>query len=50
MVGGPLMKGFKILLRGNMLRDLSVTVEDVDIGNRIYGADIAALKGKTVAT
>ena len=44
------MKGFKTLLRGNMLRNLSVTVEDVDIGNRIYGTDIAALKGKKVAT
>ena len=50
MVGRPSMKDFKTLVRGNMLRNFPVTVEDVDIGNRVYSIDVASLKGKMIAT
>ena len=43
----PSMKDFKWVIRSNQIKDCPVTVEDVDVATKIWGKNIAALKGKT---
>ena len=43
----PSMKDFKWVIRCNQIKDCAVTVEDVDVAQKIWGKNIAALKGKT---
>jgi len=43
----PSVKDFKWVIRSNQIKDCPVTVEDVDVATKIWGKDIAALKGKT---
>ena len=47
MVGHPSMKDFENMIRLNLLRNCPVTVEDIKIANKIYGAEVATLQGKT---
>ena len=46
-VGTPTTRNFKFILRQNLIRNCPVTVEDVNIAEKIYGPDVGSLKGKT---
>jgi len=48
IVGCPTVENFKHILRQNIIKNCPVTVEDVNIAEKIFGPDIGALKGKTV--
>jgi hypothetical protein len=41
------MKDFKWVIRSNQIKDCPVTVQDIDVALKIWGKNIAALKGKT---
>jgi hypothetical protein len=41
------MKDFKWIIRSNLIKDCPVTVQDIQVASKIWGKDIAALKGKT---
>jgi hypothetical protein len=43
----PSMKDFKWVIRGNKIKDCPVTVQYIDVALKIWGKNIAALKGKT---
>ena len=43
----PSWKDFKWVIRSNQIKDCPVTVQDVDNAFKIWGKNIAALKGKT---
>ena len=44
----PTVKNLKVLIRMNAIKDCPVTVEDVNIAEKIFGPDIGTLKGKSV--
>ena len=46
-IGTPTVTNFKALLRSNAIKDCPVTVEDVNIAEKIFGPDISSLKGKS---
>jgi hypothetical protein len=43
----PSMKDFKWVIHSNQIKDCPVTIQDVDVTIKIWGKNIAALKGKT---
>ena len=43
----PSLKDFKWVIRSNQIKDCPVTVQDIDNASKIWGENIAALKGKT---
>jgi hypothetical protein len=43
----PSMKDFKWVTRSNQIKDCPVTVQDMDVALKIWGKNIAAMKGKT---
>jgi hypothetical protein len=43
----PSMKDFKWVIRSNQIKDFPVTIQDIDVATKIWGKNIAALKGKT---
>jgi hypothetical protein len=43
----PYMKDFKWLIRSNQIKDYPVTIQDIDAATKIWGKNIATLKGKT---
>ena len=47
IVGCPTVENFKHILRQNIIKNCPVTVEDVNIAEKIFGPDIGALKGKS---
>jgi hypothetical protein len=47
IVGTPTMNNFKSLLRMNVIQNCPVTVEDVNISEKIFGPDMSSLKGKS---
>ena len=47
-VGAPTVQNFKGILRMNIIQDCPVTADDVNLAERIYGPDVATLKGRTV--
>ena len=49
-IGAPSTRDFRLLLRSNMIRNCPVTEEDVRIAEKVFGKDIATLKGKSVRT
>jgi hypothetical protein len=49
-LGYPSTKDFKWVIQSNQIHDCPVTVQDVDAANKIWGKNIAALKGKTTRT
>jgi hypothetical protein len=46
IVGTPTMEKCKSLLRMNIIQNCPVTVEDVNIADKIFGPDMSSLKGK----
>ena len=47
IVGTPTMDNFKSLLRMNIIKNCPVTVEDINIAEKIFGPDVSSLKGKS---
>jgi hypothetical protein len=43
----PSMKDFKWVIQSNQIKVFPVTVQDIDVARKIWGKNIAALKGKT---
>jgi hypothetical protein len=43
----PSMKDFKWVIQSNQIKDCPVTIQDMDVARKIWGKNIAALKGKT---
>jgi hypothetical protein len=43
----PSMKELKWVIRSNQIKDCHVTIQDIDVATKIWGKNIAALKGKT---
>jgi hypothetical protein len=43
----PTMKDFKWVIQSNQIKDCPVTVQDIDVARKIWGKNIAALKGNT---
>jgi hypothetical protein len=41
------MKDFKWVICSNQIKDCPVTIRDIDVSMKIWGKNIAALKGKT---
>ena len=50
MVGNPTDKEFKGMVREKLITNCPVTVQDVENANRIFGPDLANLRGKTIRT
>jgi hypothetical protein len=48
MVGYPSPSDFTTMVRANMIRNCPVTPTDITTSNKIFGPDVASLKGKTV--
>jgi hypothetical protein len=46
IVGMPTIETFKTLIKMNAIRNCPVTMEDVNIAKKIFGADMLSLKGK----
>jgi hypothetical protein len=47
ILGYPTVANFKHIIKQNLIKNCPVTVEDINIAEKIYGMDIAVLKGKT---
>jgi hypothetical protein len=43
----PSTKDFKWVVQSNQIKDCPVTIQDIDVATKIWGKNIAALKGKT---
>jgi hypothetical protein len=48
LVGYPSPRDFKNMVRSNMIKNCSVTSNDIDNAHTLFGDDIATLRGKTV--
>jgi hypothetical protein len=46
-LGCPPMETFRQLIRGNLIGDSPVTIEDANIAERIFGPDVGVLKGRS---
>ena len=46
-VGTPSLRDFKAIVRMNAISNCPITVEDINIAEKVYGPDIGSLKGKT---
>jgi hypothetical protein len=49
-LGTPSTKDFKTIITMNAIKNLPVTIDDVNLAEKIFGPDIGALKGKTTQT
>ena len=49
-VGHPSVQDFKAMIKNNLILNCPLTLDDIERASKIYGANIAALKGKTVRT
>ena len=47
MVVAPTLENLKMMIRQNIIQNLPVTVEDIEIAEKIFGADVSTLKGIT---
>mgnify|MGYP002176679840 FL=1 len=47
IIGTPTMDNFKSLLRMNIIKNCPVTVDDINIAEKIFGPDVSSLKGKS---
>ena len=50
MIGNPTDTEFKGMVREKLITNCPVTVQDVENANRIFGPDLANLRGKTIRT
>lgn len=49
-MGHPFLEDYKKLIQANAIKNCPVTVEDVNIAEKIFGLDIYTLKGKATRT
>ena len=49
-IGTPSVRDFKAIIQMNAITNCPVTVEDINIAEKVYGLDIGSLKGKTIQT
>jgi hypothetical protein len=49
-LGNPSMKDFKWVMQRNHIKDCPVTIDNVVTANKVWGKDIAALKGRTTCS
>ena len=47
MVGAPALRNLKMMIRNNSFQNFSVTVEDIEIAENIFGPGVYTLKGRT---
>jgi hypothetical protein len=47
ILGCPTVENYKHILRQKIIKNCPVTIEDVNIAEKIFGPDIGAMKGKT---
>ena len=47
MVGAPTLQNLKMMIRQNIIQNYTVTFEDIEIAEKIFGADVSTLKGIT---
>ena len=47
IVGTPTVDNFKALIKMNAIANCPITVEDINIAEKIFGPDISTLKGKS---
>lgn len=47
VVGAPTMDSLKKLLRQNLIKNCPVTVDDVNLAEKIFGPDVSTLKGRS---
>ena len=48
MVGLPSTRDFERIVRGNIIKNLQITISDIRNANNVFGPDIGSLRGKTV--
>ena len=48
MIGYPSIVDFKNAVKHNLINNCPITIKDIEAAEKIYGPDIAALKGKTI--
>ena len=46
MLGAPTLRSLKMIIRQNIIKNCSVTVEDIEIPYKIIGPDVSNLKGR----
>jgi Reverse transcriptase (RNA-dependent DNA polymerase) len=46
-IGTPSLKDFKLIITSNMIKNIPITIDDINIAEKIFGPDVGALKGKT---
>ena len=46
-IGNPSISDYKNIIKTNGLRNCPVTIEDINIAEKIFGKDVSTLKGKT---
>ena len=47
MVGAPALRSLKMMISNNSFQNFSVTVEDIEIAENIFGPGVYTLKGRT---
>jgi hypothetical protein len=50
MIGNPTKQEFVGMVRGKLITNCPVTVQDVHNANQVFGPDLANLRGKTTRT
>ena len=48
IVGAPTVQNFKCLIESNQIRNCLVTMDNIEIAEKIHRKDVSCLKGKTV--
>jgi len=49
-LGTPSLDDLKAMIRMNLIKNNSVTTEDINLAAKVYGPDVATIKGKTTIT
>jgi hypothetical protein len=46
-MGTPSLKDFKSIITSNMVKNIPITIDDINNVEKVFGLDVGALKGKT---
>ena len=49
-IGYPSLKDFKNIIKANLISNCDVTLDDINVAEKVFGHDMFALKGKQVHT
>jgi hypothetical protein len=47
IIGTQSMDAYKAIIKGNLIRNCPVTIDDIKLTDRMFGPSILALKGKS---